>query len=90
MAKVREEPNVRLTGRTPLLSDFAQRFLTWVDDADLEPKTKAYYHNGWRVLSQTKVACLRLAEIRGEHVNMLRTKGTRTFQCNCFCNITAC
>ena len=58
MAKVREQPNVRLTGRTPPLSEFAQRFLAWVNEADMEPKTKAYYHNGWRVLSKTKlVAC---------------------------------
>jgi integrase len=78
MAKVREEPNVRLTGRTPLLCDFAQRFLSWVDGADLEPKTKAYYHNGWRVLSQTKLGRMRLADIRNEHVSVLRTKGSAT------------
>jgi integrase len=78
MAKVREQPNVRLTGRTPLLSEFAQRFLKWVNAADLAPKTKAYYHNGWRVLSKTKLARMRLADIRNEHVAVLQVKGTAT------------
>ena len=78
MAKVREQPNVRLTGRTPLLGEFALRFLSWVDAADLAPKTKAYYHNGWRVLSKTKLSRMRLADIRNEHVAVLQVKGTAT------------
>jgi len=65
-AKVLEQPNVRLTGRTPLLGEFARRFLAWLEDADLEPKTKAYYRNGWRVLSKTRLAGLRLADIGGD------------------------
>ena len=47
-------------------------------ETDLEQKTKAYYRNGWRVLSKTKLACMRLAEIRDEHVSVLRMKGAAT------------
>src|SRR3989442_6658683 len=63
MAKVREQPNVRLTGRTPLLRELAPRFLAWVGAADIEPKTKAYYRNGWRLQSQTRIATVRLIVI---------------------------
>src|SRR5436305_8420604 len=63
MAKIREQPNVRLTGRTPPLRELAARFLAWAEDADLEPKTRAYYRNGWRLLSQNTLANIRISQI---------------------------
>jgi hypothetical protein len=72
MAKVRDQPNVRLTGRTPFLRELAVRFLAWVGAADLEPKTKAYYRNGWRLLSQTRLASIRLSDIGEEKIAALR------------------
>src|SRR5438270_12821509 len=68
MAKVREQPNVRLTGRTPQLRELSARFLVWLEAADLEPKTKAYYRNGWRLLSQTRLASLRISDIGEEEI----------------------
>ena len=76
MAKVRERPNVRLTGRTPLLRELAVRFLVWVGAADLEPKTKAYYRNGWRLLSQTRIATFRLSDIGEEQITALHFSGS--------------
>lgn len=76
MDKVREQPNARLTGRTPRLSEFAVRFLAWVDEADLAPKTKAYYHNGWRLLSATPVAKTRLGDIGDEQISVVRANGS--------------
>jgi integrase len=76
MAKVRQQPQVRLTGRTPLLSEFALRFLAWIDQADLEPKTKTYYHNGWRLLSTTPVAHMRLSDIGDEEVSAMQANGS--------------
>src|SRR6266478_386605 len=76
MAKVREQPNMRLTGRTPILREFAQKFLAWVDRADLEPKTKTYYHNGWRLLSQTSLPGLRLSAIGDEQLSVIRLPGS--------------
>jgi len=36
-----------------VLSDFAERFDTWVEDGRLEEKTKKFYRNGWRLLKAT-------------------------------------
>ena len=79
MAKIREQPNVRLTGRTPLLRDFANRFQAWVDKADLEPKTKAYYRNGWRLLSKTRLTrcALTLSATRKFRPSSARIGGNR-------------
>src|SRR2546425_9199490 len=71
MAKVREQPNVRLTGRTPLLRELAARFLAWVEAADLEPNTKAYYRNGWRLLSRTRLTTVRISDIGEEQIAAL-------------------
>jgi integrase len=76
MAKVRQQPNLRLTGRSPLVSQLASRFLAWVDEADLAPKTRAYYHNGWRLLSTTPIACMRLSDIGDEQVSRLPAHGS--------------
>src|SRR5437870_3595227 len=76
MAKVREQPNVRLTGRTPLLRQLAPRFLAWIEAADLEPRTKTYYRNGWRLLSQAQLATIRLSDIGEEQITALRFSGS--------------
>ena len=76
MTKVREQPHVRLTGRTLLLREIAPRFLSWVATADLAAKTKAYYRNGWRLLLQTKLATTRLSDIGEEQIGALRFSGS--------------
>jgi hypothetical protein len=78
MAKVRDQPNVRLTGRTPLLRELAPRFLAWVEESDLEPKTRAYYRNGWRLLSENSLADIRISEMDmdEEQIAALRLSGS--------------
>jgi len=76
MGKVREQPNLPLTGRTPLLRDYAERFIAWVEAADLAPKTRSYYRNGCRLLLQTKLASMRIGSIGNEQVFALRLPGS--------------
>jgi hypothetical protein len=38
-----------LPGKPPVLGDFAERFLNWVNNSRLEEKTRKFYRNGWRV-----------------------------------------
>ena len=49
-----------------VLSEFAERFDTWVEDGRLEEKTKKFYRNGWRLLKATPVAGLRVDQITGD------------------------
>ena len=42
-----------LPRKAPTLRQVSGRFLEWVDSARLEPKTKTYYQDGWRLLSVT-------------------------------------
>jgi hypothetical protein len=45
-----------LPTRPPVLRDFADHFLGWVNDGRLEQKTRKYYRNGLRLLKPTFVA----------------------------------
>lgn len=49
-----------LDRKTPILRLFSKRFLEWIETAKLEPKTKTYYRDGWRLLSQTALTGMRL------------------------------
>jgi hypothetical protein len=55
-----------------VLSDFAERFDTWVEDGRLEKKTKKFYRNGWRLLKATPVAGLRVDQITGDFAELFR------------------
>jgi hypothetical protein len=52
-----------LDRKAPSLQEFSIRFLSWVDSATLVGKSKAYYCNGWRLLSATKIVGMRLDHI---------------------------
>ena len=54
------EGHALLDKKTPALREFSKRFLEWIETAKLEPKTKAYYRDGWRLLSQTPLTGMRL------------------------------
>jgi integrase len=41
-----------------------------------EPKTKAYYRNGWRLFSQTRLAGIRISDIGEEQIAALRFSGS--------------
>ncbi len=55
----------RLVAQTkiPLLREYAARFLDYIEQTPLDPDTKRYYRTGWRLLSNTKLADMRLDHI---------------------------
>ncbi len=65
-----------LDRRAPLLREFSKRFLEWVTTARLEEKTKAYYGDGWRLLSQTSIVGMRLDRITNDDVETLSFPGS--------------
>jgi integrase len=63
-------------GPVPRLKDFANgRFLPYIQMAQLDPDTKRYYQNGWRLLRETSVAEQRLDLIRTPDAEILRFPG---------------
>lgn len=58
------------------LAEFSERFLNWITDARLEPQTKRYYRNGWRMLKTTAVVNMRLDEITNDHIESLKFHGS--------------
>ncbi|HKN71714.1 MAG TPA: hypothetical protein VJX30_11820, partial [Terriglobales bacterium] len=65
-----------LDRKTPTLRDFSRRFLGWVENANLESKTKLYYENGWRLLTEARVTGMRLNQIKKDDVEALRFDGS--------------
>ena len=65
-----------LPRKTPRLNEFSERFLGWVKEAKLETKTKTYYTDGWRLLSKTLLAGMRLDQITAEEVDKIKFAGT--------------
>lgn len=57
---------VALLQKAPVLRDFSTRFLKWVDESPLDRDTRLYYHNGWRVLSRTDLAGMRMDQITSD------------------------
>jgi integrase len=66
----------RLPRRAPLACEVSKRFLGWIDDSDLAPKTKDYYRNGWRLLSAMDITKIRLDLISQEMVGALKIAGS--------------
>lgn len=58
--------------RTLTLAEFSKRFLEWVKAARLEPESRKYYESGWRMLSQTPIAAMRLSHITTDEAEALR------------------
>jgi integrase len=70
------EGNAPLPKKAPVLVVFAERFLKWVENAKLEPKSKRYYNDGWRLLEQTKIVGMRLDTITNDDVELLSFPGS--------------
>jgi integrase len=53
--------------RAPVLRDFSERFLEYVDaqevSGQLDLDTKRYYHGGWKMLKETRLAGMRIDHI---------------------------
>ena len=62
--------------KPPVLRDFSVRFLEWVRTARLEPDSRRYYENGWRLLERTNVAGVRLDRITKDDAEALRFPGS--------------
>jgi integrase len=58
--------------RTLTLAEFSKRFLNWVNTARLEPESRKYYESGWKMLSQTPMAAMRLTHITTDEAEALR------------------
>jgi len=71
-----------LPKKAPPLEKFSERFLEWVQAAKLEAKTKTYYTDGWRLLSKTPLAPLRLDQITAEEIDKLTFSGAAS-NANC-------
>ena len=71
-----------LDRKAPRLQELPVRFLSWVESATLAEKSKAYYGNGWRLLSTTKVAGMRLDHITKDDVEPLSFSGSAS-NANC-------
>jgi len=63
--------------RAPLLSEFAPRFLNWVDQArGLAPNTRRYYRLGWDRIRKTPLMGMTLDRITTEEVDSLFLTGS--------------
>ncbi len=65
-----------LDRKPPTLMQVSGRFLAWIETARLEPDTRRYYQNGWRLLQQTCIAGVRLDRITADAVEALRFPGS--------------
>jgi len=71
-----------LPRKAPRMDQFSVRFLGWVKNAQLEPKTKGYYRDGWRLLSATPILGMRLDRITADDVDALGLSGSAS-NANC-------
>ena len=62
--------------KAPVLGNFAERFLDWVNNSRLEEKTRKFYRNGWRLLKATTVAALRVDQITSDYAEQLTFPGS--------------
>ncbi len=65
-----------LERKAPTLREFSRRFLEWVENVNLESKTKLYYGSGWRLLTKARVAGMKLNQIKKDDVEALRFDGS--------------
>jgi hypothetical protein len=75
LAEALEHGNLFPT-KAPVLAEFSERFLSWLEEARLEEKTKKFYRNGCRLLKVTIIFGTRLAEIRTEDAERLKFPGS--------------
>jgi integrase len=71
-----------LDRKAPSLQAFSIRFLSWVESATLADKSKAYYGNGWRLLSTTEIVGMRLDHVTKDDVEALSFSGSAS-NANC-------
>lgn len=65
-----------LERKAPTLQELSTRFRGWVESAALASKTRKYYTNGWRLLSSTTIAAMRVDHVTKDQVEALRFGGS--------------
>ena len=65
-----------LRTKSPKLSEFATRFFQHVGESRLEEDSKEYYRTGWKILSQERVAHMRMDTITTSTGDAIRPKGS--------------
>ena len=75
LARALERGDLFFTKPT-LLANFSERFLSWLDEARLEAKTKKFYRNGCRLLKATSIFSMRLPDITTEDSERLTFPGS--------------
>jgi integrase len=68
--------------KAPVLSEFADRFVAFVENAKLAEKSRSYLQNGWRLLRQTSIAGMKMDQISTADVNTLTFPGS-AYNANC-------
>jgi len=76
MHQARENQSLIRTSRIPILSEFAPRFLNWLEAYTLELATKRYYQYGSRMLQKTEASKMRLDRIFTDAAEALRFPGS--------------
>lgn len=67
---------VKIGGRAPVLREFSQKFLTYVENSRLEVETKRYYNNGWKLLKGLNIAGMRIDSISTSDAAVLQIPGS--------------
>lgn len=62
--------------KPPTLGELSDRFLKWVDLANLAQASRKYYRYGWRMLSNTKIVSVRIDQITKDDVEALKFAGS--------------
>jgi len=68
--------NDPLDRKAPILREFASRFLEWVKTARLEPDSRRYYRNGWRLLETMSITGMRMDCITVDVAEAMRFPGS--------------
>lgn len=61
--------------KVPVMSEYVLRFLNYIEQSQLDPDSKRYYQNGWRLLGNTNLAHMRLDQITTTDAEILRFPG---------------
>ncbi len=65
-----------LDRKSPTLREYSVDFLEWVETGRLEPDTRRYYKNGWRLIDKTKIASRRMDKITQDDIEKLQFPGS--------------
>jgi integrase len=57
--------------KSPVLSVLAERFMSFLNNAKLEEKSKIYLRSGWRLLQRTDMTGMRIDRITSENIDTL-------------------